>query len=933
MKKYILILLLIIVVGILGVYRNNISKKQIKHPKPETETAIGTKEDPQARLDYEFKRLRDPKTGKIPVNIRKKELAYASTLPIRNQNHSLYKSGEAAEGMFVSGNWKLRGPYNVGGRTRALGIDVNNENIILAGGVSGGMWRSTDGGAHWVTTTDPAQLHSVTCLAQDTRSGHNSTWYFGTGEYRGNTASGDGTNAFFVGDGIFKSNDNGLTWEVLPNTASNSPQTFNIGFDVVWDIAVDPSNTSEAEVYAAVYNRIYRSTNGGDSWTNVLSASNYNNAKYTDVAVSSTGTVYATLSSGETNGQGIFRSTNGTSWTNITPGGWPSTNFHRIVLSIAPSNENIVYFLAETPGYGTNDHSLWKYEYISGDGSGSGGNWTNLKANLPAQGGLTGNFDSQYSYDLLIKVKPDNENTVFIGGTNLYRSTDGFSTKNNITWIGGYDPTDINSAAQYINQHPDQHALVFYPSNNSKVITGHDGGLSVTNNVMASNVSWQKLNNGYYTTQFYTCSIDYSANGDNLIMGGMQDNGTYMINTSLTTANWDDLYSGDGSYCAIGERSGGKYYYVSAQNGQILRLSSADVDYDWARVDPDGGTGYLFIAPFILDRNNSKMMYLAGGSVIWRNTDLTAIDKYNKEPTSLNWTKLTGTQLATALVSALEISTVPANRLYYGTDDGYVFRLDNANTGNPTPVDKTSDSFPGGYISCIAVDPSNADNVIVAFSNYSVISLWYTNNGGSSWQNISGNLEQNPDGSGNGPAINWAEILPTEQGTIYLVGASTGLYSSILLNGASTVWANEGPTSIGNVVVDMIDSRTTDNLVVVATHGNGMYSSNVSVTTAMGPEPGGLVKAFQLKQNFPNPFNPATTIEYSISESSPVTIKVFNIEGKEIATLVNSYHAPGNYSIEWNGMNRFGQPAASGTYIYEIIAGKFHEAKRMILMK
>lgn len=944
MKRYILSIIIVIIIGYFIASQTDLFQERPKITlKAAVKSAIGTREDPNARFRYENMRLRDPKTGKIPKKIRQKELAFASTLPVHDSKYTLSKINGSTGTAVVSTNWQLRGPHNVGGRTRALGIDITNENIILAGGVSGGMWRSTNGGMTWTKTTESDQLHSVTCLVQDTRSGHTNTWYYGTGEYIANSASGDGNNAFYMGDGIFKSTNSGQNWEVLPNTTSNSPQTFNIGFDVVWNIAIDPSNTSQDEVYAAVYNRIYRSIDGGFSWENILSPAppNYNTARYTDVTVTSTGVVYATLSSGDANAQGIFRSTDGISWTDITPGGWPSINFNRIVLSIAPSNENIVYFLAETPLFGTNNHSLWKYEYISGDGSGTGGSWDNRSASLPAQGGDTGNFESQGSYDLIIKVKPDNENIVFIGGTNLYRSTDGFSSTGNTTWIGGYDPSDIYSAEQIENHHADQHALVFYPSNNNKLISGHDGGMSLTNDISASTVEWQVLNNGYYTTQFYTCAIDYSVSGDNLIIGGMQDNGTYKTNDISPATPWFEMPGGgDGAYCAIGEGTPLKYHYVSVQYGTIIRFASNYPDVDWARVDPEGATGYIFISPFVLDRNNSKMMYLAGGKVIWRNTDLTAIPQYNKYPTSVNWTELTNSSVASGVISTLDVSTTPANRLYYGTSEGEVYRLDGANSGDPSPTDITSADFPKydpitqiyPYISCVAINPENADEAVVTFSNYGIISIWHTSNAGASWQNISGNLEQNPDdGNGNGPSVRWAEILPTDLGTIYLVGTSTGLYSSVNLNGISTVWAQEGATTIGNVVVDMIDSRTTDDLVVVATHGNGMYSSNVLVSIKENPE--NIASDFQLEQNYPNPFNPNTAIEYKIAESTPVTLKIYNIQGKEIATLVNSDHTPGNYSVNWNGQDRFGQPVASGTYIYQIKAGKHQASKKMVLMR
>src|SRR6187551_2586667 len=104
----------------------------------------GTEENIQHRIQWEKERLADPVTGKIPFGIRDRELAFAATLPNDAGNSALQRS---------SATWNFRGPWNVGGRTRALAIDVANENNILAGGVSSGMWRSTDGGTSWTRTT------------------------------------------------------------------------------------------------------------------------------------------------------------------------------------------------------------------------------------------------------------------------------------------------------------------------------------------------------------------------------------------------------------------------------------------------------------------------------------------------------------------------------------------------------------------------------------------------------------------------------------------------------------------------------------------------------------------------------------------------------------------------------------------------------------
>ena len=125
-------------------------------------------ESPKERIEWEIQRLADPVTGNIPNNIRQKELLFAKNLP---KSKSFNKS-----------NWLHRGPYNVGGRTRALCLDVLDENTILAGGASGGMFRSTDGGQSWTMTTEPSQEHRISCLTQDRRPGKENVWYFGTGE-------------------------------------------------------------------------------------------------------------------------------------------------------------------------------------------------------------------------------------------------------------------------------------------------------------------------------------------------------------------------------------------------------------------------------------------------------------------------------------------------------------------------------------------------------------------------------------------------------------------------------------------------------------------------------------------------------------------------------------------------------------------------------
>lgn len=800
---------------------------------------------PSARMQWELLRLRDPATGRIPSNIRSKELAFAAAMPAREQMR-----GKSAA--LLSTDWSFRGPWSVGGRTRALAVDVANPRVLLAGGVSSGMWRSTDGGATWAKTTGNDQLQSVSCIAQDTRPGKRHIWYYGTGELWGNSAD-------ISGDGLFKSLDSGKTWQPIASTVSGTPHSWDSRFDYIWQIATDPSNTAQDELYAvSALGGVSRSVDGGATWTTVLGSFANTSALFADIAVTSTGVVYAALSqytvgNGTATVRGIFRSVDGITWTNITPTEWPA-QYKRIVIAVAPSSENEVYFLAETPNSGfegefvlleetrTEWHSLWKYTYVSGDGSGSGGTWDNRSANLPAFGGRTGDFISQGSYDLVMAVRPDNPNVLFIGGTNLYRSTDAFATSKQTAWIGGYAPENAKQRfPAYDKHHSDQHAIVFLPGSPEVLLSGNDGGVQRTDAMMADSVRWTPLNNGYITTQFYTVAVDKSTDKSNMVMAGAQDNGTWLATHTDSRGEWKKPWGADGAYCAIA--AGRSSFLASAQLGKVYRFL-IDGNGDTlarTRIDPAGAKGHLFINPFALDPNDNNRMYMPVGSLLWRNNNVAQIPmgEYDNAATA-GWDSLSATRVADT-ISAVAVSTIPANRVFIGTIRGSVYRLDNAHTGNPVPLNVTAAPFPkNAYVSCIAVDPRDANKAIVVFSNYNVQSLFYTEDGGVSWSAIGGNLETGAS-VGSAPSCRWASIVPVGTSTVFLVGTSVGLFATSYLDGAATVWLQEGRSSMGNAIVDMIDVRFSDGLVALATHGAGIFSGYVTTPVAVAPDAPSLV--------------------------------------------------------------------------------------------
>lgn len=887
MKKLIITTLIFTTIILTLITQFNLKPKYTQKKYANTAAmSIGTKENPNARIEWEQKRLADS-TGTIPAGIRGRELQFAQNL--RNKLNAKTQQEDTL-------NWISRGPYNAGGRTRAIAFDVADEKTIIAGSVSGGVFKTINGGQSWTKKTTADQNNAVTCLVQDTRPGKTNIWYYGTGEGYGASASDGG--AFYLGNGLYKSTDNGETWKPLNATNSNTPNTFDNRWDIVWNIATDPSTDTADIVYAATYGVVNRSVNGGLTWTKKLG--NTTTESYTsNVIVTPTGVVYATLSSDGTQ-NGIFRSGNkGATFQEITPPDFPA-DFERIVMDYAPTNPNIVYFLAVTPNDGKETYnyifepeknSLWKYEYLSGNGTGNEGVWTNLSDNIPIGPNRFDDFNVQGGYNLLVKVKPDDINTIFIGGTNLFRSTDGFTTSDNIQFIGGYaEDTDLPLFHSYENHHPDQHNLIFLPSNPNVIISANDGGLWKSNNCMDNTVVWEKLNNGYLTTQFYTIACKQDA-ASPILIGGLQDNGTYFTNTSNPMATWVMTFNYDGAFCAIPKYE--DYYIMSTQECKMVKLKVDEETgkfTEFTRIDPQGASDYLFINPFTLDPVDNNILYLAEGTKFWVNTNLKDVPLISGfDSIATNWIRNVDTiKAANTKITAIAAST--NGSVYLGTDKKKVYRADNAATGNAQLVDITG-VFPStGYVTCIATHYYYPERVFVLFSNYGVYSMFYSKNSGETWTKVAGNLEANINGTGNGPSLRWLSILPLNpqnpDSTSYFLGTSVGLFYTTKIDSVNTTWLPTATETIGSTVVEMVETREIDKMVVAATHGNGVFSANAP---AVGIKPVNNSSKITAKV-FPNIISVNTNAYLNLSTPSTTKVQVllYSQNGVLVQTLVNN---------------------------------------------
>ena len=877
---------------------------------PVSKSVFFASDNPAERVVWEQMRLADPNTGEIPKNIRKKEMAFAKTLP---KSSSISKA-----------NWVHRGPYNVGGRTRALAIDILDENVLLAGGASGGMFRSTDGGLSWSMTTDPNQLHNVTCVSQDKRDGKENIWYFGSGELSGSSASAGG--AYYGGNGIYKSVDGGLSWDSLEVTATNT-NSFDSNFDFIWNIATDPSNDSLDVVYAATYGCIYKSEDGGENWSKKLGGNSY----YTNVEVSSEGVVYAALSTDHTANidQGIWRSMDGNTWTNITDSLFPF-RYKRIAIGINPSNEDEVYFLAaetcirlsDDPNYVGVDSivecygqhtdvffgretctSLWKYDA-------SDSSWIDLSLNIPTnQATSFDNFNAQGGYDLLVKVHPnDSTNTVYIGGTNLWRSTDGFSSPNNTMIIGGYfigSSEGDGNWGVYKNHHPDQHDLLFLPSDNNIILSATDGGVYKSHDTFADTVEWTSLNNGYYTTQLYAVSISRNANSS-VMHGGFQDNGNFINFSVDPNSHWNMPFNGDGAFGGIADNE--EDFYLTIQRGVMykMKLDNNAERLAFNRIDPLSvdSSDYMFINPMVMDKN-SDIIYMAAANKLWRNNDIANIPYNNShEKNDFGWDLLSDTLTNPNLnITSITTSINPPNIVYIGTNSRKIYRIDDANVGDPSIVELTTPLVASnGYVYDIAVNPLNANELIVVYSNYSCYSLFHSLDGGQNWSKIAGNLEQNnsQSGSGNGPSCRTAEIIPLGNDTLYVVGTSVGLFATANLNGINTIWEQVAVNEIGAVVCEYLAYRPNDGLLVVATHGNGIYQTNLSSIADV------LDINYDIKKDlfeftvFPNPVIDKLLMSINVTNNVVSKIVIYDELGRKVDKYFEQALYAGKNKIEIN---------------------------------
>ena len=715
-----------------------------------------------------------------------------------------FRKNRSGNTIMASAPWTLIGPTNIGGRITGIIIHPANPDLFYAAAASGGVWKTTDFGVTWANVFN--ESFSIGSLAFDPTDP--SVIYVGTGE--SNPSSVD----TYPGNGLWRSTDAGATWTNL-----GLAETGHIA-----KIAVNPLNPNTIYIAAFGLYRtknvdkgVYKSTNAGASWTQVLQVDSITGA--TDLQIdpddtsrvlAATHTYYRTLPTVQRGGagSGLYISDNaGTAWTQVT-GGFPfnDATIGSISLDYSKSAPSIAYATVAN-GAGFN----WDGVYKSTD---NGHNWTKVFDNA-------GTYpEGQVWYNNILRIHPADPDKIWTGMTNMYQSTDGGTTFGYASTSGDY--------------HVDHHVIEYAPSDAARMVFGNDGGIFTSTD---GGANWVHSGN-LPITQFYAGTI--APQSQYHVLGGSQDNSTMRTHTSADN-DWSIIFGGDGFNCAV-DPTDSNIIYAEYQNGGLVY--STDGGSAW-----NGGTSGINFAepvnwqmPFVLDPQNPKKLY-AGTNYLYRSTNGAA-----------SWTKISpmltyGLPGFFSTLSTIDVAPTDSNVVYVGTGDGRLWVTTDGG-GAWTDIDA---GLPLRWISRVTADHDGANIAYVTLSGFREYDnqghIYRTTNYGASWTDIGTTLPDIP--------LNDVLADPLYPSTLYIASDLNVMVTTDL----GTTWAEMG-TGLPGVTVHDIHIHAPSRTLAAFTHGRSVYTSEMPLVAA-----GSVQVEIQPRWNFIS--NPVDSADVSVSSDFP----------------------------------------------------------------
>jgi photosystem II stability/assembly factor-like uncharacterized protein len=737
------------------------------------------------------------------------------------------------------------GPANLGsnnygissGRITAIAVNPKNSSDVWIGAADGGLWHSTDGGNHWVPVTDNQPTLSIGAIAFDPNNVQ--TIYAGTGEANGNSDA-------YWGAGLLKSTDGGVTWTQLGFS--------QLGGEGIAKIAVDPTDSATLLVAASFgptntppgggsscsSEGIWRSTDGGVTWTQVIS----DNAicfidagtdvlfdpAHPGVAFAGLGNTLSSTSTNPVSIAGVYKSTDhGKTWTLLSNGIPTGSNIERVSLGISQDGNHLYAALTDggltSRGQNLGD-LLFNSIYVSTD---NGLSWSSKNVCSPPWGPsycMADDLSQQlWWYDSTVAVDPTDStgNTAYIGGVDLWQTTDGGTTWN-----------DINTAPALSQEaiHPRLHALAFFSTASSSYYIGNDGGIwSGTSAGTFTNLNGGGLN----ITQFYSGSIGEVGSHAQLYGGTSDGVAQLPAGTSLTgPTQWNGglgLFGPDSGDVVVNPADNNLIYGMGTY-GQLF--FSIDGGTSWS----NGGTGGWFsgkglasyLIPLIGSPNNPNEL-LAGASTVYRSTNWGS-----------DWTPLSSSTFLDPMgapLSAVAVAPGNDNVIYVGSNLGNI--MVTTNGGTLWVIGPITGSTQG-KVTGIAIDPTNSNVAYVTFAAFAPQGdrgehVFKTTTAGGSWTDISQTL----------PNIPFESILVSPNNPqLVIAGSDVGVFAS--MDGGAT-WGRLG-SGLPNVAVDQLFTNRAGTTLFAATHGRGMWTlpldqalmqvspAVVSLSMAPGATPG-----------------------------------------------------------------------------------------------
>lgn len=536
------------------------SQSTVKHDQPITN---GSDVQMKPAVDYLFNIQKNQETGIVPVEAQLEQMNQAKA----------FKANQAqANKTNATVDWDDLGPNNVGGRTRVVLIDKDNDQILYAGGMSSGVFKSIDGGQNWESL--PASV-DMNCLAISSMiQTDDGTIYVGTGadfEAGGIYANGGFQDP---GSGVFKTTDGGETFELLESTnpGSNVNRDTGTEWTAVNRLAWQKKGNTTI-LYASTHGAFFISSDGGETWSvpmdNVTEEPVDTGISY-DVQVTTEGAVYTFI------GSKFYKSTDGETFAQIDAGDdanndgeedtqlddlgkFPFGIGNRKVIGVTRADPNYVYVATlKGSGFGCLDRV-----FQSKDG---GLSFEPIAESSDEFNPTTNGQQCQGSYDFCLAVDPNNPESIYLGGVQLWKwsSNQGWQQVENTLFCNQL------SYQTGVCVHPDQHWIGFHPELSNVIYVGNDGGIYTSTNADAPNPDFNPINKGYTTLQCY----DIGAGHDGRVISGAQDNGTNFFGfdyNSIESA--EGIYGGDGGYCAISNIDG-NFVYASTQESNLQRSTN-----------------------------------------------------------------------------------------------------------------------------------------------------------------------------------------------------------------------------------------------------------------------------------------------------------------------------------------------------------------------